>query len=204
MIQVSLQYTFKGYQLMALAAKLKIRLPAKVRQDTAQPSQWQRVRKDTSEESEPGPLKTKTMLKCKKRRRPDANSDSLSSSDSSDGCDELPTPLPRKATLSQYSACLSHDMMSPHKRGRGRPQKSADNQPHPHNHFSIPVFVEIAVPPKFWPGKTPRGNKLEKQEPRDRTLGRPGVASLMVMLSSAETGTWSTIRRSLIWIDLVL
>ena len=32
--------------------------------------------------------------------------------------------------------------------------------------FSVPVYVEIAIPPKLKPGKTYKGNKMEKQEPR--------------------------------------
>jgi hypothetical protein len=35
-----------------------------------------------------------------------------------------------------------------------------------HARFNVPVYVEIAVPPKLKPRKTYKGNKLEKQEPR--------------------------------------
>jgi hypothetical protein len=58
----------------------------------------------------------------------------------------------------------------PKKRGRGRPRKPMEGSHKTpvktQQHFNIAVFVEIAVPPKFRPGKTPRGNKVEKQSPR--------------------------------------
>ena len=56
----------------------------------------------------------------------------------------------------------------PPKRPRGRPHKPVEDKPRKstHKHFSIAVYVEIPVPPKFRPGKTPRGNKVEKQDPR--------------------------------------
>ena len=38
--------------------------------------------------------------------------------------------------------------------------------PETHADFNIPVYVEIAMPPKLKPRKTYKGNKMEKQEPR--------------------------------------
>ena len=52
---------------------------------------------------------------------------------------------------------------------RGCPHKvvsAADAKTTGDADFSIPVYVEIAVPPKLKPGKTYKGNKMEKQEPR--------------------------------------
>ena len=47
----------------------------------------------------------------------------------------------------------------------GRPFKVAASE-EIHASFSVPVYVEIAVPPKLKPRKTYKGNKMEKQAPR--------------------------------------
>ena len=51
---------------------------------------------------------------------------------------------------------------------RGHPRKVVDSEETHSSRvsFNVPVYVEMAVPPKLKPGKTYKGNKMEKQEPR--------------------------------------
>lgn len=128
------------------------------------PLQQKRAREDDSEETEPKPLTPKKKSRHKKQTRIDG--DQLSSDNSLSSDDELLTLRQRKAGLSRHNASSGRKTLYPQKRGRGRPRKPMDKEIPSRNRFSIPVFVEIAVAPKFRPGKTPKGNKLEKQEPR--------------------------------------
>jgi hypothetical protein len=75
---------------------------------------------------------------------------------------------PPTSTKHDTSGARRAEGSLPKKRGRGRPRKSMarEGSHKSPQHFNIAVFVEIAVPPKFRPGKTPRGNKVEKQSPR--------------------------------------
>lgn len=56
--------------------------------------------------------------------------------------------------------------VAPKKRGRPFKVVADSEETCATRSFNVPVYVEIAVPPKLKPGKTYKGNKMEKQEPR--------------------------------------
>jgi hypothetical protein len=123
-----------------------------------------------AEHSEREPLHGVESLSKQKQKCHEQSCSRDDSDEESSSSDEEPVVARRKRgrPLKARRIELESFHEPPPKRPRGRPRKPVEDKPQrsTHKHFSIAVYVEIAVPPKFRPGKTPRGNKVEKQEPR--------------------------------------
>jgi hypothetical protein len=115
--------------------------------------------------SEDDLLHEKSSSKRKFKHHKQSHTQDVEESSSSD---EEPIVMRRKRGRPLKARFVKPSQEQPQKRPRGRPRKPIENKARhsTQKHFSIAVYVEIAVPPKFRLGKTPRGNKVEKQEPR--------------------------------------
>jgi len=116
-----------GAQLAA--AKLEIKIPAM--------GKHKRVHEDTSQDSG-----SASEFKSKRRRAAVTDSDSLSSRNSPDDGGEPLAPLRRKARRLKSSTRRNRKAVSSQKPGRGRPRKSADNQPH--SESRVEIFFKLS------------------------------------------------------------
>ena len=110
-----------------------------------------RVREDDSPESDPVP--NEDMETPKKKSHPLKHSRVTR------------VPVSPQAAGSDRGSDKEDHVITPKK--RGRPFKIVDaEETRASVRFNVPVYVEIAVPPKLKAGKTYKGNRMEKQEPR--------------------------------------
>jgi hypothetical protein len=72
--------------------------------------------------------------------------------------DEEPVAVRRKHGRPPKAHFVKPSQEQPQKRPRGCPRKPVEDKARcsTQKHFSIAVYVEIAVPPKFWLGKRPK------------------------------------------------
>ena len=171
--------------------KLKIKLPAQSARkalvqakDQVEADTKKSVHEDeTSEESESecpagSPQKLpwcKEKIKSKPKRKHARKHSQLTSGgeDMEESSEEEMTGVAQSPSHGHPQARRSHgsrkepseDPVAVPKK-RSRPRKIREETPLSHTSLNVPVYVEIAVPPKLKLGRTHKGNKMEKQEPR--------------------------------------